>query len=82
VSKEPFKLHRTWKTREVDCFGRPYTSTHVDYEASFWEGPDRAGDKGRYVRRRFTDSTTPNGWFLNTSRGVGFADHLQKAIGK
>ena len=78
--KLPFKLIRKWTTRETDCFGRSYTSTHVEYEADFWEGPTQAGDKGRYVRHHFTDRTMPGGWFLNVSRNVSFAPKLQRAI--
>jgi hypothetical protein len=78
--KEPFKLIRSWKARETDFRGRGYTSTHVEYEASFWEGPERAGDRGRYVRRRVEDRTMPSGWFLNVSRNVSYANELQRAI--
>lgn len=40
----------------------------VTYEASFWEGPEAAGETGRYVRTRCTAKWIP-GIVLKTERG-------------
>lgn len=56
-------------------------SGQVRYEADFWEGPLRSGDKGRYVRTVCEDIYS-GGRFRNTSPSVSYYSQLLNAVRK
>ena len=78
--KQPFKFIRKWTEDERQPDGQIIKRLHCEYEASFWEGPVYAGQKGRYVRTRCTDKVH-DGRFMNTSPGVSYHSQLRKSCG-
>jgi hypothetical protein len=70
MDKLPFNFLRKWRVKE---------ESHCEYEASFWEGPIYAGQKGRYRRVKCHDIWNGKK-FLNTAPNVSYYSQLVKAV--